>query len=151
MAVLRDIDLVRASVLDTATFVEAAQALFEAGISAIAVVDREDRVVGVFTDDDLLGGIFPHYLRELRHTAFLRKESEALGATLEKARGEPIRRYLRKSVSVDVESSDVHVAERFLHCPWGALAVVENSRFVGMVDQVHFVEELMRRLARRAT
>jgi hypothetical protein len=40
----------------------------------------------------------------------------------------------------------MHVAERFLHSPWGALAVVEKERFVGMVDQVDFVESLLREL-----
>ncbi len=151
MPTLRDTKLVHASVEHDATFGEAARALFDARISAIAVLDSEGRVVGLFTDDDLLEGVFPAYLRELRHTAFLREEAEALTARLETARGDPVERHMTRPMAVDIETTATHVAVRFLHCPWGALAVVENERFVGMVDQVQFVEELMRRLARTAT
>ncbi len=52
---------------------------------------------------------------------------------------------MRDAVSVDIESSAAHVAERFLHCPWGALAVVDDDRFVGMREQVEFVEALLSR------
>lgn len=146
MAPLRETRLVRASILHGATFLEAARALFGTGISAIAVVDAEQRVVGLFTDDDLLRGLFPRYLADLRHTAFVREEPNALAARLEEASNSPVERYMRESMTVDIEASAIHVAERFLHSPWGALAVVGNKRFVGMVDQVDFVETQMSRL-----
>jgi CBS domain-containing protein len=125
---------------------EAARALFGTGISAIAVVDAEQRVVGLFTDDDLLRGLFPAYLADLRHTAFVREEPDALAARLEEASGNPVERYMREPMTVDVEASAIHVAERFLHSPWGALAVIDDERFVGMVDQVDFIETLMGQL-----
>jgi CBS domain-containing protein len=146
MTPLRETRLVPASVSRAAAFVEAARALFGTGISAIAVVDDERRVVGLFTDDDLLRGVFPGYLDDLRHTAFVRAESQALAARLEVARADPVERYMRVPMTVDIDASAIHVAERFLHSPWGALAVVENDRFVGMVDQVDFVETLMSEL-----
>lgn len=146
MAPLRDTRLVRASVPHSATFLEAARALFGTGISAIAVLDAEERVVGLFTDDDLLGGLFPGYLADLHHTAFLREESRPLAARLEKTSGEPVARYMRKPTTVEIDATAMHVAERFLHSPWGALAVVEEERFVGMVDQIDFVESIMRQL-----
>jgi CBS domain-containing protein len=143
---LRETRLVWASVLDTATFLEAARALFGTGISAIAVVDAERRVVGLFTDDDLLRGLFPGYLSDLHHTAFLREESAALATRLGKTRGHPIELYMREPITVDIEASALHVAERFLHSPSGVLAVVDNERFAGMVDQIDFVETVMRGL-----
>ncbi len=146
MSVLREMRLVKASVPETATFLEAALALVTARVSAIAVIDAEERVVGVFTDDDLLEGMFPGYLRDLRHTAFLEEESGALAATLEKARTNSVRRHMREAMSVDIESSAAHVAGRFLHCPWGALTVVDDDRFVGMMEQVQFVEALLSRI-----
>jgi CBS domain-containing protein len=146
MAPLRETRLVRASILRGATFLEAARALFGTGISAIAVVDAEQRVVGLFTDDDLLRGLFPAYLADLRHTAFVREEPDALAARLEEASGNPVERYMREPMTVDIEASAIHVAERFLHSPWGALAAVQNERFVGMVDQVDFIETLMGQL-----
>ena len=146
MPPLRETRLVRASVPRTATFLDAARALFGTGISAIAVVDANERVVGLFTDDDLVRGVFPRYLADLRHTAFVREETDALAARLEKASGDPVERHMREPMTVDRDASALHVAERFLHSPWGALAVVENDRFVGMVDQVDFAEAIMRRL-----
>jgi CBS domain-containing protein len=146
MAPLRETRLVQVSVARTATFLEAARRLFGTGISAIAVVDAEQRVVGLFTDDDLLRGLFPGYLGDLHHTAFVRDEPAALAARLGKTGGAAVEEYMRAPMTIEIEASAIHVAERFLHSPWGALAVVENERFVAMVDQVDFVETLMRKL-----
>jgi CBS domain-containing protein len=146
MAPLREMRLVQAYVPRAATFLEAAKALFGSGISAIAVVDAELRVVGLFTDDELLRGLFPGYLADLHHTAFLREESGGVAARLEQARRESVDRYMREPVVVDIDATGMHVAERFLHSPWGALAVVEGERFIGMVDQIDFVRSLMKKL-----
>jgi hypothetical protein len=53
---------------------------------------------------------------------------------------------MREPMTVDIDATGIHVAERFLHSPWGALAVVEVERFVGMVDQIDFIEALMGQL-----
>ena len=143
MAPLRETRLVQVSVGRTATFLDAARALFGTGLSAIAVLDAEQHVVGLFTDDDLLRGLFPGYLDDLHHTAFMRERPDAL-ARLGEAGSDPVERHMREPVTVDLEASALHVAERFLHSPWGALAVVENERFVGMVDEVDFAEMLMK-------
>ena len=146
MSPLRETRLVQASIPRRASFLEAATALFGTGISAIAVVDEREHVVGLFTDDDLLRGVFPGYLDDLHHTAFVLEEQRALAARLEAASTNRVDRYMRKPMTVDIDASTMHVAERFLHSPWGALAVVEKERFVGMVDQVDFVESLLREL-----
>jgi CBS domain-containing protein len=145
---LGEIELVDASVARSASVAEAARTLLRSGISAIAVVDAEARVVGLFTDDDVLRGILPGYVRDLRHTAFLETEEavSALAAGADKLGAETVERHMREPITVDMRTSAIHVAERFLHAPWGALAVVENERFVGMVDQLVFVGALMRRL-----
>src|ERR671923_759411 len=130
MPILRDMKLLPVSVQAHTGFLEAARRLLTAHTSAIAVVDDAERVIGLFTDDDLLRGLFPRYLGELRHTAFVREESRALAARLEQARGEPVERYMREPMTVDIGATAIHVAERFLHSPWGALAVVEDERFL---------------------
>lgn len=149
MPLLREIELVEASVGRTASVAEAAQVLLASSVSAIAVLGTDARVVGLFTDDDVLRAILPGYVRELRHTAFLETEEamEALAPGAERLSAETVERHMREPVTVDRQTSAIHVAERFLHAPWGALAVVENERFVGMVDQLDFVRALMRRLA----
>jgi CBS domain-containing protein len=140
---LSDLPLVDAAVPRTATFREAAQALCTSGLSAIAVVDEQRRVVGLFTEDDFLAGLFPGYLAELHHTAFAPAELEAATARAREAAGQPVDRHMRTPTVIEADSSALHAAEVFLHCEWGALAVVENERFVGMLAQVEFCRRLL--------
>jgi CBS-domain-containing membrane protein len=141
---LVDLPLLDVSVPEHATFRDASETLADAGIAALAVV-REDRTVaGLFTDDDFLRGVFPAYVEELHHTAFVRAQDEELWPRLEKAAGRPVTQFARKPLTVELESGALHVAQRFLHCPWGAVAVVERGRYVGMLRQVDFVQGLLR-------
>jgi CBS domain-containing protein len=141
---LRELPLHPSSVRADARFLEAARLLLESGLSAIAVLDDADRVAGLFTDDDLLRGLFPRYLEELHHTAFL--GPDGLQATVQAVAAENVARYMREPVSVDIDAGAAHVVERFLHTPWGAIAVVEADRFVGMLDQLEFTRRLLERL-----
>jgi CBS domain-containing protein len=146
MASLRDSVEPTAFVPRNATFLEAARTLVSRELSAIAVLDDEQRVVGLFTHDDLLAGLFPGYLGELRHTAFLQEGLDALAARAETAGADLVGEHMRKPLTVDVDASAAHVAERFLHCEWGALAVVERERFVGMLAEPEFCRMILGRL-----
>lgn len=146
MPILRDIRLLPVSVRADTAFLEAARTLLAAHTSAIAVVDGAGRVIGLFTDDDLLRGLFPEYLGELRHTAFLVDDGQPLAASIDAAAGQPVSRYMRKPVTVEIEASAAHVVERFLHTPWGAIAVVEEGRFLGILGQLEFTERLIAQL-----
>jgi hypothetical protein len=103
-------------------------------------------VAGLFTEDNLIAGCFPGYLRELTHTAFTHDDEPALREKLEQAADEPVMRHISKAEILDVDTSATHVAERFLHVPWGALAIVERGRFVGMLSQIDFARWLLGRL-----
>jgi CBS domain-containing protein len=142
---LRDITLVPASVPESATFREAASVLRESGLPAIAVTNLEGRVVGLFTDIDLLRGLFPAYLGELRHTAFLPDDPDRLTRRAHEAAAEPVTKHSRRPLELDVETSATHAAERFLHCDEGALPVVEHGRFVGMLPRAEFAVAMLRR------
>jgi CBS-domain-containing membrane protein len=146
MSILRDMPLVPASVRADTAFSDAAVALLAAHSSAIAVVDDDRHVVGLFTDDELLRGLFPGYLGDLHHTAFLVNEAEMLRADIAAAGGEPVARHMRAAVTVEIDAGAAHIVERFLHTPWGAIAVVEAGRYVGMVGQLEFTERLMQQL-----
>jgi len=138
-----DLPVVDAVVPRSASFREAARVLCTSGLSAIAVVDEQGRLVGLFTEDDFLAGLFPGYLAELHHTAFAREELEATSARARQTANEPVERHMRPPVLVDVDSSTLHAAEVFLHCEWGALAVVEGERLVGMLAQIEFCRRLL--------
>lgn len=142
---LRDITLVPASVPESATFREAATALRESGLPAIAVLGADERVVGLFTDIDLLRGLFPAYLGELRHTAFLHGDPDTLTRRAFEAAAEPVAEHSRRPLELELDTSTTHAAERFLHCEEGAIPVVENDRFVGMLPRVEFAVAMLRR------
>ncbi|MBD0329861.1 MAG: CBS domain-containing protein [Thermoleophilia bacterium] len=143
MRTLREAKLTPASVRNTATFREAADALCEAGVSALAVLGEDERVLGLFTDDDLVAGLFPRYLKELRHTAFAEDMDDVLADRVARVSPEPVTRHMRAPVTVEVDASATHAAERFLHVPWGAIAVVERGRFVGMLTEVALARSLL--------
>jgi CBS domain-containing protein len=150
ISTLHDIALVDASVDVSATFADAARALSASRLAALAVVD-EGRVVGLFTDEELLLGVSPRYLDELRHTAFLETELPSLRERAREVREEPVIKHMRKAVTIELEGSSMHAAERFVHCDEGALPVVdEDDRFVGMLSRTEFAHALLKRLSEDA-
>jgi CBS domain-containing protein len=131
---LRDLDLTDVSVDGSATLAEAVAALFEARVPAIAVVDEERRVLGILSEREILGAVFPRYLTEIRHTSFLQDDESALGELAARARDRPVREVMRRSEVLDAADSQIHAAERLMHSGDDALPVAEDGRFVGMVS-----------------
>lgn len=131
---LRDVPLVPASVPETATFAAAVDALAATRSPALAVLDEGGRVVGVFSEGDALRAVFPGYLAEVRHTAFLPDDAEALDRLAREARDRPVRDFARPAEPLEIGDSQIHAAERFLHTGEDALPVVDGGRFVGMLS-----------------
>ena len=146
MPSLADAELVDAWVAASATYADAARALVGAGVPAIAVLDAERRVVGLFTEDDLVAGLVPRYLRELRHTAFAEDDLRVLAQRAGEAAGEPVIRHMSKPVVLERPTSATHAAERFLHGGCSALAVADQGSFVGMLSQTELVRLLLARV-----
>lgn len=145
MKSLRDLPLVEASVPETATFDDAATVLRSQSVSTIAVVDEGGTVVGLFGESDLLRGLFPGYLAELHHTAFTEDDRGLLDRRADEVRGEAVAKHMHKPVTIDADASAIHIAERFLHCDFGALPVVEKGKFVGMLGRADFCRAVLRR------
>lgn len=146
MTTIADLPLVRACVEASAAFEDAAQLLSANRLASIAVVEK-GKVVGLFTDEELLLGISPRYLDELKQTAFLEAELPSLRDRAAEVRGEPVRQHMRKPVTVRADASPMHAAERFVHSDEAAIAVVdEDGRFCGMLERTEFAHALLRRL-----
>jgi CBS-domain-containing membrane protein len=146
---LSELSPVDVSVPRTATFGEAAAALAASGLSAVAVLETDRRVAGLFTEDDFLAGLFPRYLGELRHTAFVQDDPESAAERARAVADEPIERHMRRPITVEADTSAIHAAEVFLHCEWGAVAVVDaDARYVGMLSQVELCRRLLPTLGR---
>jgi CBS domain-containing protein len=143
--IVSDIELVPASVPRSATFLEAAEMLVSHPVTTIAVVDDEGKVVGLFADSDLIGGLFPGYLAELRHTAFAADDAGLLDERAHGVAGDPVERHMHEPVVLDESSSATHAAERFLHCDLGALPVTREGRFVGMLGRAELCRAVLAR------
>ena len=135
MGVVRDLPLAAVSIGDDATFGDAARQLAGSGVPAIAILDPNGRVRGVFTQDALLRGLFPAYLGELHHTAFVDDDPDTLGERARAVRDDPVTRYLTKAPTLGADASFTHAAELFLHSGLFALPVVSAGRFLGMLAQ----------------
>lgn len=143
MRIVSDIELVDASVPRSATFLEAAEALVSHPVTTIAVVDDDGRVVGLFADSDLIGGVFPGYLAELRHTAFAADDQGLLDERARAVAGEPVSEHMHQPVVLDESASATHAAERFLHCDFGALPVARDGLFVGMLGRAELCRAVL--------
>jgi CBS domain-containing protein len=141
--IVSDIELVPASVPRSATFLEAAEELVSHPVTTIAVVDKDGGVVGLFGDADLLGGVFPRYLAELRHTAFADDDVEALATRAREVASDPVERHMHPPILLEEASSALHAAERFLHCDHGALPVTRDGRFVGMLGRAELCRAVL--------
>ena len=141
MAVLRDLT-VDAAVPDTATFGEAVEALTRTDAAVVAIVDADRRVDGLLDERQLLRGLFPAYLGELKHTAFADDDVESIRERRVRAAAQPIRELMAEPVTVEADASLTHVAERFMHCALEGLAVVEGGRYKGVIDLDVFVRAI---------
>jgi CBS domain-containing protein len=141
---LRDTTLVDASVPDDAPVAEATRVISAVEVPAIAVVDRNRKVVGLFTSDSLLRSLFPAYLDEMEHTAFLEGVLHELEPNPQRSAARPVRELMEAPETIDLDADLSHVAARFLHSPQAALAVVDEGRFVGMLGQVEFCRTILR-------
>jgi hypothetical protein len=97
----------------------------------------------MLTEDDLLRAIFPRYLGELRHTAFV--ERDELVPHLHAAASIPVGTFARAAETVEWPTSALDVAQRFLHSNSAALIAVHDGVFVGVVDQSQFCKETLGR------
>ena len=134
MARLRDLPLVDASVPEGATFAEAVSRLFDAQVPALAVLDGDGRLVGVLSERDVLRAVFPGYLAELRHTAFLADDAGTLTERARAVGDRAVTEFARNVEELEADESETHAAERFLHSGEQALPVVADGRFVGMLS-----------------
>ena len=143
MHIVSDIELVPSSVPRSASFLEAAEELVSHPVTTIAVLDEESRVIGLFGDADLLLGLFPRYLAELRHTAFAADDEGLLAERARAVALEPVERLMQAPIVLDEASSATHAAERFLHCEHGALPVTRAGRFVGMLGRAELCRAVL--------
>lgn len=123
----------------------AADRIAEAG-GGLPVVDAAGRLVGYLGERDLLESLFPAYLQQLRNTEFLTRDFPSLVRKAAQAAATPVGQHMtREPVAVDLDDSESHAAELFLHHGLRSLAVVtEGERVTGVVRLADMLQSLLR-------
>ena len=124
----------------------AAQRVLDSGLPALPVVDDAERLAGIFGERELIGALFPGYLRELSYAGFVRKELDVVLEKRAACRLEPVSKWMNSEhVDVGADFSDAEVAETFLHHRVLLLPVTEHGRVVGVITRSAFFRLLVER------
>jgi len=144
-SILEDMALVDAAVTKDATYEDAARVLAASEAPTVAVLDDERKVVGLFGIEQALRGCMPSYLLEMRHTAFAADDLAVLADRAREVLDDPILEHAVDPVTVDLRTSAFHVAEVFLHEGMAGIAVVDESRYAGILGRAAFSRAMLRR------
>jgi CBS domain-containing protein len=110
---------------------------------ALAAVDERERFAGIFGEREFMSALFPGYLSQLRHAAYLPRTLDAALEKRESCRIEPIDRYLTTDhVEVGRDFSDTQIAEIFLHHRVLVVPVVADGRVEGLLTRSDFFRAL---------
>ena len=119
----------------------------ESGFPALPVVDRDDRLVGIFGEREFITAIFPGYVKSLGYAAFVPKSVDAALEKRQACRAEPVGQHTnREHVEVASDFADVQLAETFIHHRVLIIPVTEDGRVVGLVTRTDFFRALAERL-----
>jgi CBS-domain-containing membrane protein len=112
----------------------------------LPVVDPAGRLVGYLSERDLLEALFPAYLQQFRNTEFLTRDFPSLLRRARAAASTTVANHMsRDPVAVDVDDSESHAAELFLHHGLWSLPVTDpDGRVTGVVRLVDMVHSLLR-------
>jgi CBS domain-containing protein len=138
-------------VLHTADDVESAvRAVLESGMPALAVVDERERFAGIFGEREFMSALFPGYLSQLRHAAYLPRTLDAALEKRDSCRRDPIAKYLTTDhVEVGPDFSDTQVAEIFLHHRVLVVPVVADGHVEGLLTRRDFFRGIAERFVER--
>jgi CBS domain-containing protein len=130
---------------------EAIAVLLEADLPALPVVDERDRLAGIFGEREFMGALFPGYLGELKHAAFVRHSLDDALERRESCRDETLERHVnREHVEVGRDFSDAEVAEIFLHHRVLVIPIVDDRHVVAMITRHAFFRAVAERFAGRS-
>ena len=143
------IDLVRREpplLRDDEPLSQAVREVIESGLPALPVVDKDDRLVGIFGEREFMGALFPGYVKQLQYAGFVPRSLESV---LEKRRtcaAESVGQHMNtEHVDVPTDFADVQLAETFLHHRVLVIPVTDDGKVVGLVTRSEFFKELAER------
>jgi CBS-domain-containing membrane protein len=124
----------------------AVQALLDAGLPALPVVDPEERFVGIFGEREFITALLPGYIGSLGSAAFVPKSIDAALQKRQGCRHEPVAKHMNtEHIDVGPDFSDVGVAEIFIHHRVLIIPVTERKRVIGVITRAEFFGALAER------
>ncbi len=117
----------------------AVRRLLDCALPALPVIDDRERLVGIFGEREFIEAVFPGYLGQLRHTAFVPRSLDDVLEKRQSCRLEPVGKYMnREHLLVGPTSSDTQIAEIFLHHRVLIIPVVADHRVTGLITRHAF-------------
>ena len=124
----------------------AVRRVLDSDAPALPVVDGRERYAGIFGEREFMEALFPGYLKQLRHAAFVDRSLNDALERRDSCRIEPIGRYMNaEHVDVGPDFSDVQVAEIFLHHRVLVVPIVADGRVQGMLTRRDFFRAVAER------
>jgi CBS-domain-containing membrane protein len=94
----------------------AVRELLASDLPALPVIDREDRLCGIFGEREFFGALFPGYLKELKYAGFVPRSLEDALEKRSSCRTDAVGKYMNtEHIDVGTDFSDAQLAEVFLH------------------------------------
>jgi CBS domain-containing protein len=125
----------------------AVQKIIDSGLSALPVLERDGSYCGIFGEREFITAVFPGYLGELRHVAFVPRSLQDALEQRATCRLEPVRDWMNtEHVDVGPDFSDAQVAEIFLHHRVLVVPVVDHHRVLGVITRNDFFRALADRV-----
>ena len=137
--------------LRTDDTVEAAvHKVLDAGLPALPVGGADERFAGIFGEREFMEALFPGYLQQLKHAAFVKRSLDEALEKRERCRIEPVAEYMNtEHVDVGPDFADTQVAEIFLHHRVLVIPIVDDGRVQGLITRSEFFRALAERFLAR--
>ena len=137
--VIRDTPLLRT---DQAV-ADAVRQLLDSGLPALPVVDSRECLAGIFGEREFITALFPGYLRELKHAAFVKASIDDVIEKREECAAETVEQHMNtEKVAAAPDASDVQIAETFLHHRVLIIPIVDGQTVRGEVTRSDFFAAL---------
>jgi CBS domain-containing protein len=128
----------------------AVRQVIDAGIPALPVVGRDERLRGIFGEREFIGAIFPGYLGELHYAAFVTRATDDVIERRAECLREPVSEYMNtEHVDVGSDYSDTQLAVTFMHHRVLIIPVADGGRVTGVITRSDFFAALAERLRAR--
>jgi len=124
----------------------AVRVVLDSQMPALAVTDADGRYAGIFGEREFMEALFPGYVKQLKHAAFVTRSLDEVLEKRESCRIEPVGEHMNtEHVDVGPDFSDVQVAEIFLHHRVLVVPVVDDGRVEGLITRRDFFRAIAER------